>query len=775
MHIKNIPNVISQTDDSIGQYRPWITLLESIMYLHYAPLRLTILAAALSLALPAHAQQALPIAPAAGDKTAASDDKTIQKVEVKGAASSYDARRDDTASKIVMNHDEIIKYGDTNVLDVLKRLPGVTVSGASGRGGEIRMRGLGSGYTQILVNGERAPAGFSMDSLAPDSIERIEVIRAATAEYSTQSIAGTINIVLKKAITKAQRELKLGMGAGKGIITPNYNVQMSDRKGQLSYSLTVNGFHNRFDRDTPGADEAYDLTGKPVMYSESIFHEKGGYDGVNIGPRLNWTFENGDTLTSQSFVNLGRFKRDAQSDEYTSIGAPPLVPSLNWKVTNENYFFRSDLNWVKKLDAGAKLDLKIGGVIGALRNDSWREGYLVRGGRQALDSYVKTRGTDKGYSSTGKYSTPLFEGHALSVGWDGGYTKRDDSRRQREAEMFAVGDPLYAYYRPMNANGDYTGEVTRLAAYAQDEWNVTPRWSVYVGVRWEGINTAVSGSDFADSTSHSSVWSPLFQTLYKLPDTKGDQVRFAITRTYKAPSVQQLIPRRFTSTNNSPTEPDYQGNPELKPELALGFDASYEHYWGEGALVSVSASMRKIDGYTRQGIVLAADGRWIQLPVNDGTATTRTLEFEAKFPLKSVIKNAPAIDLRANFARNWSTVDAVEGPNNRLDQQNPFSSTLGMDYKLGQLTTGASYSFRTGGPVRVSDRQGVFQSARRDIELYSLWKFDPKNQLRVGLYNVLAQQFVTENTYRDPKTGTLKSRSIAPGVVTLRAVMEMKF
>ena len=750
-------------------------LLESIMYLHRAPLRLTIISVALSLALPALAQQAQPASAAgAAVKAAPADEKTIQKVEVKGAASSYDARRDDTASKIVLNHDEIIKYGDTNVLDVLKRLPGVTVSGASGRGGEIRMRGLGSGYTQILVNGERAPAGFSMDSLAPDSIERIEVIRAATAKYSTQSIAGTINVVLKKAIVKAQRELKVGMAGGKGIINPNYNLQMSDRKGQLSYSLTVNGSHNRFNRDTPSFDEGYDLSGNTVLYRESAFHEKGGYDGINVGPRLNWTFANGDTLTSQSFINLGRFKRDAQSDEITSIGARPPYPSLDWKVTNENYFFRTDLNWVKKLEAGAKLDLKIGGVIGALRNDSWRDAYLVRGGRQVLGSYVKTRGTDTGYTSTGKYSTPLFEGHALSVGWDGGYSQRDDSRKQNEAELFAPDDKLYPYYRPINVNEDYKGEVTRLAAYAQDEWNVTPRWSVYVGVRWEGINTAVRGSDFADSKSRSSVWSPLFQTLYKLPDTKGDQVRFAITRTYKAPNVQQLIPRRFTYTNNSPTEPDYQGNPALKPELALGFDASYEHYWGEGAMVSVSASMRKIDGYTRQGIVLAPDGRWIQLPVNDGTATTRGVEFEAKFPLKSLMKDAPAIDLRANFARNWSSVDAVEGPNNRLDQQTPFSSTLGIDYKLGQLTTGASYSFRTGGPVRVSERQGVYQSARRDLEMYALWKFDPKNQLRVGLNNVLAQDFINESSYRSD-TGSVKSRSVSPGVVMLRATMEMKF
>ncbi len=267
-----------------------IAMPDMTMYLHHTPLRLSVFAAALAAALPAQAQQAKPAAP---------DEAKIQKVEVKGAAASYDARRDDTASKIVLNHDEIVKFGDTNVLDVLKRLPGVTVSGAAGRGGEIRMRGLGSGYTQILVNGERAPAGFSMDSLAPDSIERIEVMRAATAEFSTQSIAGTINIVLKKAIQNAQRELKAGIGAGKGLISPTYNLQLSDRKDQLSYSLTINGFHNRFERDTPTVEEGSDLAGHASLLRNTSFHEDGRFDGINIGPRLNWTFANGDTLTSQ--------------------------------------------------------------------------------------------------------------------------------------------------------------------------------------------------------------------------------------------------------------------------------------------------------------------------------------------------------------------------------------------------------------------------------------------------------------------------------------------
>ncbi|MES2322873.1 MAG: TonB-dependent receptor [Pseudomonadota bacterium] len=736
------------------------------MYLHQIPRRLTMLAAALVACLPALAQQAAPVAPV---KKA---DAPMQKIEVKGSAEAYDARRDDTATKIVMNAEEIVKYGDTSVLDVMKRLPGVTVSGASGRGGEVRMRGLGAGYTQILVNGERAPAGFSMESLSPDSIERIEVIRAATAEFSTQSIAGTINIVLKKAVKAAQREIKIGMGAGKGLLAPNYNLSLSDRKGQLSYSLSVNGFHNRFKRDSPSTEEGVDKDGAPILRHIS-FHEDGGFDGINIGPRLNWTFDNGDTLTSQSFINFGRFARDSVSNVETIQGGAPFYPYVDWSVANENLFFRTDLNWVKKLGDGAKLDLKVGAVTGALRNDSYRLGYSQKGGLFKLDNYVKSRGTDTGYTSTGKYSTPLFEGHSLAMGWDAGYSTRDDRRTQHELA-------LPNGFAPSNTDEKFTGDVTRFAGYMQDEWNVTKAWSVYFGIRWEGISTAVSGDGFVDSKSSSSVFSPLFQTLYKLPNTKGDQLRFALTRTYKAPGTQALIPRRFTNANNSQAEPDFQGNPDLKPELAIGLDASYEHYFGEGAMFSISASARQIDDYTTNKVEKAPDGKWISKLANKGQANTRGIEFDAKFPLKAVMKDAPAIDLRINFSRNWSDVEEVLDPNNRLDSQTPFSSTLGIDYKAGKLTTGGSFSFRNGGPVTLAldgDRSYLrsYQSVRRDLELYGLWKFDPKNQLRVVFTNVLAQDYLNETTTFNKGEGTLRRASVFPGDVSVRATMEMKF
>jgi outer membrane receptor protein involved in Fe transport len=320
----------------------------------------------------------------------------------------------------------------------------------------------------------------------------------------------------------------------------------------------------------------------------------------------------------------------------------------------------------------------------------------------------------------------------------------------------------------------YDSHVARLALYTQDEWNVTPRWSVYLGARWEGIQTRTAGNTFATAHSRSTVLSPLMQTLYRLPGTKGDQLRLAVTRTYKAPGVQSLIPHRFTSVNNSQTAPDFIGNPHLKPELALGIDASYEHYWAEGALLSASVSTRRIADTTRNQVLF--DGaRWVSTPTNAGQARTRGLELEAKFPLKAVIATTAALDLRASLARNWSTVDSVPGPDNRLDAQTPVSATLGADYKRGPLTVGGSYVFKNGGQVRVSANQISYQTVRRDLDLYALWKFDPRLQLRLAAVNLLAQDAASDSSYMLAGNGTQSTRTLTPLYRSVRATLDMRF
>ncbi|MCG2584504.1 TonB-dependent siderophore receptor [Massilia sp. TS11] len=667
------------------------------------------------------------------------EDKTIQKVEVKGTADAYDPRRDDTASKIVVGREEILKYGDSTILDVMKRLPGVTVVGSS-----VRLRGLGS-YTQILVNGERPPAGFSLDNLPPEQIEKIEIVRAATAEYSTQSIAGTINVILKKSVQKASREVRAGYGAEPN----NYNVSagfsMSDKVDTLSYTLGANSGFNKNTNFNRTDETREDATGVLMSRRVTDFSNDNRYVYNSGNARLAWQLQDGDSLAWQNFFNAGHGHSENQGQELTLAGPVGPYAQQQGRFRSSYAYGRSELNPVLKLEGSAKLDLKLSYAYSSNENSGYRA--AQRNGATTLDRTSSGEGRDHTVGSTGKYTRPGAEDHALAVGWDLSQGQRRDTQHQLDRVASTDG---------LNFDNLYEARIRRAAVFAQDEWNVSKAWSVYLGARWEGIESTSHGSGYADSSSRSSVFSPLFQTLYKIPERKGDQLRLALTKTYKAPNLSSLIPRRYYSALNSATAPDYSGNPRLQPELAVGVDAGYERYWAEGALFSVSLSTRRISNYTHNGIVIDKD-RYLAMPLNLGSAESHGIELELKFPLSALMADAPKLDLRANVSRNWSRVDNVPGPDNRLDRQTPLSLNLGADYKHEQLSAGFNFAFRQGGMVRSSDKERSYDTYGRDLEVYGLWKFSAQDQLRLTARNMLKQGYHNENVYEDG-SGTMRAR-----------------
>jgi len=734
--------------------------------MHAFPSRLTRIAALLAAfsPLPVLAKAVTTAAPAPAPVKV---EPVVQKVEVKASTDSYNPRKDDTATKIVVNREELLKYGDTNVADALKRLPGITVSGRGGRGSSIMMRGLGAGYTQILVDGDRPPVGFSLDDLAPDAIERIEIVRAATAEFSTQSIAGTVNIVLKRAIRTAQRELKVnGGGNGPTVLSTGASIQTSDRIGKLGYTLSAFLNRGRFKSDNTSTEVKTDTNEAVEQQFDRRRNSASRYQSFNLSPRLLYTLPNGDTLSSQSSVNIGGYTSRSGLEVLGLLGMPVNHANLSQRSNSRNYSGSTDINWAHKFAGGAKIDMRLAVQGARSRSDSEQLGGATAVSPRTFEERRQSRGANTSYSTRGKYSAPVAAGHSLVAGWDLGVTESDSERNHQRFE--AVNPQPFRPYETTS------GTTTRGAAYVQDEWNVTPHWSVYAGLRWEGIENEISGNLFAASRSRLSVWTPVFQTLVKLPSTKGGQLRFALTRTFKAPTVGSLTPYRFLSANNSEFEPDYVGNPELDPETAIGFDTSYEHYWGEGAMFSVSGTVREISGYNRSNTIRGADGRWVAKEINDGKAHARGLEVELKFPMKAWMKVALDLDVRFNLARNWSSVDAIPGPNNRLAMQTPLSGTIGIDYRKGPMTVGTSTSYRRSGGISSSANESADEASMTATDAYFLWKFSPKLQVRASVSDVFPtiadshSEFVSSN-------GTVRriyrNRSYTQG----RLSVDMKF
>jgi iron complex outermembrane receptor protein len=377
---------------------------------------------------------------------------------------------------------------------------------------------------------------------------------------------------------------------------------------------------------------------------------------------------------------------------------------------------------------------------------------------------------ERSLNTGGKYTSPLAKDHLLAAGWELEANHRDETR----VSLDKNGVSRFA-----DSGDNLTADTRRAAVYAQDEWDITPQWGVYLGARWEGIRTTSDRSSGTISNT-SSVFSPLFHAVYRIPGKERDQVRMSLTRSYKSPNVQDLIALPALSRNNGSTNPDRTGNPNLKPELATGLDFAYEHYLGRAGILSAGAFVRDIDNLIRRTLTTytAADGkeRWLSTPSNIGHAVTRGIELEAKFQLVELFPEAPAIDLRSNYSRFWSNVDGIPGPDNRLDQQPKQTANIGFDYRMKDvpLTVGASYNWTPAVRVQTSVEQTVEVSRRRVLDAYALWKFTPLTQLRLSASNMLADDATGNNLVTAKGIATLSS-TLNPTYTVWSARLETKF
>jgi iron complex outermembrane receptor protein len=699
------------------------------------------------------------------------DSKDIQKVTISGGRQDDMAeRRNSTAGKQVFGREELDRNGDTTLGEVLKRLPGVTLGGGRpGRGGDVRMRGLGSGYTQILLNGERAPAGFSLESLSPDQVERVEVMRGPVAENSTRAIAGTINVILRDGYQQRDIQLKLADSYERNLHTPNLSITVPGKVGSLTYTLSASLNKNRQKDLGESIISDTEDDGDIAKLQHVEEHSSGSSENLHLTPRLSYKFGNGDTLNFQPFIMATRGDTDARSDLAQLAGAVP--PEYNLALSQSHAsstMLRGFGNWLHKLQGAAKLDVKFGLGLAKRDSDTVRKQFNAAGA--LLDRFHDTDSTrDRGFNTGGKYSSPLGEGHLLAAGWDVETSRREQTKVGTDKDGNAQFD---------DSGDNLTADTRRVAVFAQDEWDITPQWGVYMGARWEGIRTTSDRSAGTVSNT-SSVFSPLLHGVYRIPGAGKDQLRMSLTKSYKSPNVQDLIALPVLSRLNSATRPDRTGNPELKPELATGLDMAFEHYLGRSGIVSASGFVRDIDNLIRRELSLkpGSDGpRWVSTPGNVAHARTKGVELEAKFQLAELMDDAPAIDFRSNYSRFWSRVDGVPGPDNRLDQQPKQTANLGLDYRMKDLplSMGASYNWTPAIRVQSSLSQTVESSRKRVVDAHVLWKMTALTQLRLAAANLLADDATGSNLVY---TNGLSQRSttLNPTYRVWTARLETKF
>lgn len=734
------------------------------------------------------AQTPPPAPPTPPASAASSAGNRLDRVEISSGPTANSRRRNSTASKIVIEREDLDRYGDTVLGDVLRRLPGVTLGGRPGRGGDIRMRGLGAGFTQILVDGERAPAGFAVEDLPPDQVERIEVYRAPTAETGARAIAGTINIILREPLQKSKHELRFTLGQDRGEPQADFswtrNLKWGGPGGDdiVGAVSTNGGLRRRFNNIDSHNRVSDSETGEVIEETAQIGSSVGNSANLNGNARLRWKYS--DTLS----LNITPFFALSQNEGSSQTRAEGTrFRDVHGESDGRMHHLRLNLAANYRPRPGESWELRLGG--GGFRNtaNSHRRDTLTVAGVTTERVQDDRNVVDEVQTSLGgKWSLKTAQEHQ----WVSG-VEAERSQRTQLRDTLVDGAVIPGLIKFGNTLGSRS---QRFAAYTQDEWSPSKQWALYAGVRHERIETRAEATGLLPETRNvSQVTSPLFHLLWKPEAFPKDQVRLSLTRSYRSPSLNDLIARPSINATY-PDGPNYQtyadraGNPELRPELATGIDLSLEHWLPTGGIVSGSAFVRDIKSLIRSQVMLETVSwdsaqRWVSRPRNMEGARTLGVEFELKARLDELWEDAPAawqlMLLRLNIAFFDSQVKGIPGANNRLDQQPRGSLNVGIDHRwkaLGQnFGGGFNVNYVPGTRVQQTETLRREESDRRVFDAYLSWASGSVRDginWRLSLANLLPRDAQSSSTGIDLVNHRLTesgSRNRTFRVMSLRA------
>jgi len=193
------------------------------------------LAVSLSLALnaPAAAQDASEPAPAPAEpaERAPATQSTIV-VTGQSPRGTVDAPQPPV---LELNEADIAAYGAGSISELIQALSPST-GGGSGRGG---------GFPVILVNGVRISSFRELQSYPPESIEKVEVLAAETAQqFGYGPDERVVNIILKRSYASREIELEYGQPWDGGYSTQQAEATYLQIAGQSRYNFNL-GWENQ--------------------------------------------------------------------------------------------------------------------------------------------------------------------------------------------------------------------------------------------------------------------------------------------------------------------------------------------------------------------------------------------------------------------------------------------------------------------------------------------------------------------------------------------------
>ena len=251
----------------------------------------------------------------------------------------------------VLDREAIAQSGVSSVGELLVELPSVVGSPGTPRSGgnnngiaTVRLRGLSSNNTLVLVNGRRVStrgvsSAVDLETIPFDAVERVEVLKdGASAVYGSDAIAGVVNIIMRDGYEGLTLKTEFGESRHGDAAQSKIGLTWGGNTEKSSWIVSANRFTDdgwmRRDRDiSSDADlRRFGETGTNLRSSKSprswIFSTDYSSLGVTANNGASWDPTNGYDPVND-FRNFNGFWGSAP-DDAASCDLSALCDSFNY-------------------------------------------------------------------------------------------------------------------------------------------------------------------------------------------------------------------------------------------------------------------------------------------------------------------------------------------------------------------------------------------------------------------------------------------------------------
>jgi iron complex outermembrane receptor protein len=682
----------------------------------------------------------------------------LEKVVVTATRSAKDL---ETApgSVSVITREEIESRNIKTVDEALNLTPGVTSTRSKGymdTHASVNMRGFtGQNRTLVLLDGMVFNDPYSgmvlWPAVSPENIGQIEVLKGpASSLYGGYAMGGVINLITRFP-DKRELVLKSGYGGGMAGSDTMGNVRkvfvsFGDRiKDRFSFLVSNNytatdGYAGTYNTQTSSPGTAYSGWSSTTDRKGAIKYligDKGnnGYWHDNFALKMRYDFSpvtsaNFTFMRSQneySYSDPDTYLRDSGGRRIWSYGSVREASFLSGPGGDEQYIYNlsaeTEFSPVKLKLLLACFDQAHGWYITPNSSTATRNG----GPGKYSDA------PSSAYSGDLQAVMPLLSRHLLTLG--GSF--RTGNINVKEYDL--------ADWRNDSDRGAMTYEIKgsdrTFALFAQDEITLLDNLTLYAGVRqdwWETFDGYVNQTsptvleESYNSRSNTS-FSPKGAIVYK----PFDKTTFRVSggKAFRAPTLYELY--RTVQDHGGRTT---SGNPDLKPETTLSWDAGVEQKLWSGA----TAKATYFENYIKDMIYSKTITSTYTTKVNAGRAESKGVELEFEQKIDSLVR----------LFANYTYTDAVIKENNaspasvgkKVTGIPPHMVNLGADVRYGQFSgiiTGRYASKRHGDDDNSDDVNGVYGAYDEffTVDLKLSYKITPWAKASFSIDNLLDKQY----------------------------------